>query len=493
MSSEQNSLLKIKKGSMILKVLTSSIMIISILLILYLQTITWGELNAETSIGSQVLEVEIDAKLESEFNEFSIDYAIITNRSGEINKTEDYKIFQTGLGDFQENLGEILDSWKDKDYKINSYHYTDQGAREYTNFTIHTHSNLIPWWPVGMEQSCTVEITADTYGSEIEKVQIKRVWFEIWYDWDEEKGDYTKKKVVWEKSPNDNINGLGGSKKYDAKFSIDEDFGKVGIVSRVELKILDSKGAENVQIAPFSSTSHPTTINIFTMEQNEFYSIILLVLAFPFTLISLILTVLAIPLVLLSHRLGTILILVALIVGILGYVFYFNGFNTLIDVLDSTFKLNGMSIDVPAGLELNGLVPLIYGVSMALLVTGFITAFINQLPKQPKQKKEKKGKKDKKEKRSARTFKPSEPSKPSELTKRSKTRKSKKHQQEIDPVETPSQTITFKPLSELDDSDVENNSDKRVENIGSDENTNTSHNRKIPSKDRGKGKVKGSV
>ena len=386
---------KFKKGSIELKVFAIICIIVSMSLVMITQFMSWGELDVNAGIKSGLLGVQVNATLESEFNEYSIDYTIITNRSGEVNRTEERKIFQTGLGDFQANVGELLDSYKDKQYVIKSYQYNTMGVREYTNVSIHTHSDIIPWWPVGMAQKCSLTVTTNTFGTETQAVIVKRVWFQLWYAWDDELDDYTKSKEVWKTSPNDNLVGVGSSKKYQAEFSIDEDYGRVGLVGRVELSIINDENVENVQIEPFASTSHPSTINLFTLEQGEFYNIVLIVLAYPFTIISLVLSVIAIPLILLSNRFGTIILIISVIIGVLGIVFYIQGINMLVTVLDSSFELSGLSIDVPGAFKFNALIIPYFSLAMVLLVISFILSFINQMPKERKKKGDKRKGKEK--------------------------------------------------------------------------------------------------
>jgi len=379
-----NSNFRMEKGNTLMKIIAIICVIFSLIIIISIQFITWGELNVDAEVKGGGLiggGISVKASLESEFNQYSIDYEVITNRSGEVSRTKETKIFLTGMGDFQGDVGELVDSWSDKNYSHKQSSFDQQGYRVHTNVTIHTHSELIPWWPVDIAQKCSVDVVIDTYSANTEFVQIKRVWFELWYNWDDELDDYTKSKVVWEKNPNDKIAGVGAGKEYNAEISIDKDYGKAGIIGRMELSIMNKDGSEFKGPPPFASDSHPTLINIFTVEQGEFYNIILMVVAFPVTIIGMCFAIIAIPFIFKSHRAGTVLLLIALIIGILGFVFYINGLNTLVNVLDSSFKLNGLSIDVPAGFELNAMLIPAISMSIILLVIGFIISLLNQYPK----------------------------------------------------------------------------------------------------------------
>ncbi len=353
----------------------SILLLVSLILVIISQLFSWGSLDVDAKIGGGL--ISATAGLEAEFNEYSVNYNVETNRMGEVNKIEENKIFLTGMGDFQENVGELLDSFKDKEYTIKASTILNTSGREYTNITVQTHSELVPWWPAGMGQKCTITIIIDSYGSTTQKVQVDKVWFEQWSAWDDDIDDYTKKKIVWESSKNDILSGKGSSKSYSTQISIDSKDPRVGIVGRVNLTILDKNGNQIRQILPFASDSHPTTINIYSMEQGQFISIILMVLAFPFTIIGLVFGLLAIIIVNLQRQKRSKkargLIIISAIFILLGLVFYLNGLNTLVDLLDSALVTN-----IRDGFELNTPIISLQAISVVLLFITFGLTFVKR-------------------------------------------------------------------------------------------------------------------
>jgi hypothetical protein len=351
------------------------LIILGIILTGVAQLITWGNIDVETKIGGDL--IGGSATLEAEFTQYSVDYAVETNRMGDSNEIKDNKIFLTGMGDFQANVGEILDSFNEKEYNIKGSTYNAQNERVYTNISVTTQSDMIPWWPDGMGQKCTIVVSLETLGSTTETVLIDQIWFEKWSEWDEEIDDYTKKEIIWQDEPNEKLLHMGDSKSYSTSLSIDSKHPRVGIVGRVNLSIVDTDGNQIRQILPFASDSHPTTINIYSMEGNQFTSVVLMVIAFPLTLLSLTFGILAIPLHFKKPRAGRVLMLIAGILGLLGVVLYLNGLNTLVELLDSA-----LVTDIRAGYELNYMVVSLPLISAILMFVAFGLTFMKR-PDEP--------------------------------------------------------------------------------------------------------------
>jgi hypothetical protein len=362
--------MNLNRDDLNLKVLISIFAIVAFILVIISQFFYWGSLDAEVKIGGDLI-ASAEASLEADFNEYKVSYAVNTERGEESNTIKDEKVFLSGMGDFQENVGEILDSFKDKKYTIRSSKYNNEGEREYTNVTVTTHSELVPWWPDGMDQKCEIIVTIDTFGSSTEKVIIDRVWLELWSDWDDDLDDYTKKETVWEKKSYTELKSAGSEKSYSAEISVDTDNQRYGLVGRVNMTIIDDEGNQIRQILPFASTSHPTTINIYSMGQDQFISIVLMVVAYPLSLISIVFGLIAIMFLFFKKRIGRYLLLTAAILGLLGFIFYLNGLNTLVDLLDSA-----LVTDIKSGYELDWSIMSLPIVSAILLFIGFGLTFL---------------------------------------------------------------------------------------------------------------------
>ncbi len=328
-------------------------LLISIILFAVSQVLIWGSLDIDTKIGPA------EASLDAEFYEHGVNYEIKGNMSGgiiggiggigggsdgvSINIIEN-KTFLTGLGDFQENIGLILDSYNEKQYSISTSIWNpNTESYEDTKLTVTTYVDLIPWWPEGLAQKCSVTVKLIEPGS-IQYVEIKNVKIILLRDFDETTQVYTESSSPRaQTSPNDRLSQRNQSSKYNFDVTISKDYGRVGILGVVDISIIDLEGSEvpeNTIINLGKSQPIPTgrTTNIYTMTQGEASSIVLMVAAFPLTLICIILMIIAIPLVIKKSRWSFWLVLVATIIGTLAIIFYINGIETLVNLLDSVLN-----------------------------------------------------------------------------------------------------------------------------------------------------------
>ena len=366
----------------------------------------WGTLDVDTKIGPA------SASLDADFYEHSVNYVITGNMSsdssgiiggigGGITKgvtvdIHENKTFLTGLGEFQENIGLILNSHKDKRYKITTSIQNSQ-TEEYedTVIWITTHIDLIPWWPEGVGQSCSVKVTLAEPGL-IQNIVIKEVKIILWRELDFGKQTYSESsKALAKTSPNDKLSKLNESKKYDFNVAIGGDYGQVGIIGVVEVTIIDLDGNEvpaNTIINLGKSDPMPAgrSNNINTMSQGQAASVVLMVLAFPISIISIVFMIIAIPFVFNRHRICSGIIITALILNVLAFIFYINGIETLIGLLDSVLET-----PVRENFTWSGIIALPI-IGIGLLIPAYIFARIIRL--RSTKKAEKKGKRKGKQK-----------------------------------------------------------------------------------------------
>jgi hypothetical protein len=361
----------------------------------------WGTLDVETKIGPA------SASLEADFYEHSVNYVITGNMSSDSGgiiggigggitegvtvDIRDNKTFLTGLGEFQENIGLILNSHKDKRYSIStSIQNIQTGEFEDTVIWITTHIDLIPWWPEGIDQSCSVEVRLIEPGN-IQNIVVDEIKILLWRELDFGKQVYSESSKPLAKTfPNDKLSKVNESKEYDFNVAIGGDYGQVGIIGVVELTIIDSNGIEvptNTIINLGKSDPMPAgrSNNINTMSQGEAAGVVLMVLAFPLSIISGIFIVIAIPFVFYRHRISTGIIITALILNVLAFIFFINGIETLIGLLDSVLET-----PVRENFTWSGIIALPI-IGIGLLIPGYILARMVRLPSTKKV-----GKKDKK-------------------------------------------------------------------------------------------------
>ena len=158
-------------------------------------------------------------------------------------------------------------------------------------------------------------------------------------------------------------------KKYKTDVTLDEDYGRVGIVGKAEVKIVDITTDESIQ--PIERK--PLTINIYTLSQSEGIDILLIILAFPLAIISIILCILAVILIFAKKRAGAYLGIAAFIIMILVVIFYFRGMETLLNQISIVEEYFSWSYGI-----------MVTGVGAGFMAAGSVIAFIVRPPKVPK-------------------------------------------------------------------------------------------------------------
>ncbi|WP_455391541.1 hypothetical protein [[Eubacterium] cellulosolvens] len=357
------------------------------------QLMVWGSLDVDTKIGPA------KASLEADFFEHGVNYEInisgnlsigIGGIGGEINEViQENKTFLTGLGDFQENIGLILDSYKDKRYLIKTS-ILDPETSEFkdTRVWVDTHAELVPWWPVGMAQKYTVKVTLDEPGN-CENVVVNKIKIILWREFDNTKQVYGQaSEPLVERSPQHIISRKNDSRSYELEATISEDYGRVGIIAIVELIVNDKNGNEipqNTIINLGKSNPMPSalTTNIYTMETGEGINIVLMVLAFPISMINIVFMIIAIPFVYMRKRGCFILVLFATILGVLAIAFFINGINTLINLLDSV-----LDTPVRENFTWNATI-VIPSLAVGMLIAAAVLTFVIRPPKEKKKDKKK--------------------------------------------------------------------------------------------------------
>ena len=384
-----------------MKYIITLFLIISILGTIMSQFAVLGTLDVDTKIGPA------DASLDADFYEHGVNYVISGNMSsggliggiaGDMKlEIRDNKTFLTGLGEFQENIGLILDSYKDKKHTIKAS-ILDTETEEFddTKVWVQTQVDLIPWWPEGVNQKCSVTIILVEPGN-CKNVVIDNVQIIVWRDFDNSKQVYTQSsEPLAEKSTNRQLSRVNESVSFDFYVKISEDLGRFGVIGVVELTIIDKSDNEipkNTIINLGETEPMPAarTINIYTADSGESVSVILMVAAFPLSIISMIFMILALPFVVYPKRGASGLILFAAILSLLAIIFYVNGINTLVNMIDSVLKTE-VRENFSWNIEL--ILPII---PVVLLFIAYIFAFMVRPPKKKDKKKgiDKPGKKKK--------------------------------------------------------------------------------------------------
>ena len=305
---------------------------VTVALIILSTTMSWGTLDVTTKIGP------IPVTLKADIYEYGINYEANLSTAGGLlggigggmvpSKIAANKVFVYGLGEFQETIGFVKGTSKEKTISTTSYTWPppENGTSE-SRITVGVKS--IPWWPSGLEQdlNITIEVTSATNMSEIKVV---KVWFEL-HRMIEGQDKY---KVVWEKTPGDTLTKVGDRKTYAAKAQAEEDYGEFWIVGKAWLEMKDSFGHSN-KISEGSYrelTSPPKEVKLWTISSDKSVRIAALVAAFPLTIMSGCFLITAAIFALMGWRREWQLCLMGAILAILAVVSYASGVYALMDL-----------------------------------------------------------------------------------------------------------------------------------------------------------------
>jgi hypothetical protein len=334
-----------------LQLIVLFICVLSILFIILSQAVSWVKFNADTGIGGLA-----DLELDAEFYEAKVDYEAeveveedlggfggmlgglidlggITSGGRNVTIPPDTIYYIEGLGRFQELVGVLYGTTKDADYWVNLM----SSRTNDTRVNVNTHTDVIPWWPEGIGQEITVTIKLIEVDG-VENIRVNEVWIEVFKDWDEDNREYTSPpNKVWSTKPGDYLYELNDTVEYRHSVTVEREWGdRVGIIAKVNLTFTDIYNETSQRKRePFPSTKHPQImVNIIPITQGQTFSILLMVLAFPVTLIGIIVTGIAILLVALQHRKRRSVLLGGAIINWMGVVFFVVGASTLIDLVE---------------------------------------------------------------------------------------------------------------------------------------------------------------
>jgi hypothetical protein len=345
----------------------------------------WCKVDAE-----QAYYGPIDVNLTAEFNAYSVDYegdaslnkdrapSVLGLAGGLTQDTsieiEDEKTFLTGMGDFQENIGVFYDSTKTVSYERSASHWNGSDYNEVT-VEITTNVDMIPWWVEGMAQPCEVTIKLIELDENVQ-VRIQKVWIELQLDWDKDNREYERTEELWKKDVNDNLFAVNDVKKYKTEVTLDEDYGRVGVVGKAEVIVIDTENNDNIQ----TIERKPLTINIYTLSQSEGIDIVLIILAFPLAIVSIILSIIALILIITKKRIGAYFSIAAFILLILVVIFYFRGMETLLNQISIVEDYFSWSYGI-----------VVTGIGAGFMLIGSLLALITRPPKITKPSKKVKG------------------------------------------------------------------------------------------------------
>jgi hypothetical protein len=316
------------------RLLGAALALAALLMMLLASTMPWGNLDVKTKIGI------IPVTLKADVYEYGINYEANLSGAGLLSgariptKIADKKVFLTGLGGFQETIGFVKGSSKEKVIYATSYTWPppNNGTAE-TKIT--TMIGTIPWWPVGLAQDVgiSVELTGAVNVSELTVV---KVTFELHRTID----GADRYKVAYSSTPGNVLKNVGDRATVWGKVTADDDFGNFTVVAKVQLELKDKFGNTNKRPEGgyYELVPPPSEVRLWTMGTDKTARIGMMVAAFPLGLVSL--TILAVGAVLglfggsrkRAARWAWMLCLTGAILALLAVLFYVLGVGALIEL-----------------------------------------------------------------------------------------------------------------------------------------------------------------
>jgi len=326
----------------ILRFLGSGMALAALVMMLLASVLPWGNLDVKTKLGP------IPVTLNADVYEYGIDYEANLSGAGLLSganipsKLADKKVFLTGLGGFQETIGFVKGSSKEKVIYATSYTWPppQNGTADVKLTTL---VGTIPWWPVGLAQDVgvSVELTGAVNVSELKVVKIT---FELHRNID----GVDRYKVVYEASPGETLSKVGDKKTFWGKVTVDEDFGNFTILAKVELELKDTYGHSNKKSVGgyYELVPPPKDVRLWTMGADKTARLGMMVAAFPMSLSAVVILAIGAVLGLLggarekAARWAWKVCLAGAVLSLLAVVFYVLGLGALIELTGYTDWFN---------------------------------------------------------------------------------------------------------------------------------------------------------
>jgi hypothetical protein len=321
-------------GKRLFRLLGAATAMASLAMMLVASALPWGNLDVETKIGI------IPVTLKADVYEYGINYEANLTGAGLLSgakipsKIADKKVFVTGLGGFQETIGFVKGSSKEKVAYATSYTWPPpkNGTAE-TKIT--TMVGTIPWWPVGLAQDAGVSVEMVS-AVNVSELRVVKVSFEV----HRTIGGTDRYKVVYEASPGEVLKNAGDKRSFWGKVTVDEDFGNFTLVAKVQLELKDTFGNTNKRPdgSYYELVPPPKEVRLWTMGTDKTTRIGMMVAAFPLSLTSAVLLAAGAVLGLLgggrerAARWAWRLCLAGAVLALLAVVFYVLGVGALIEL-----------------------------------------------------------------------------------------------------------------------------------------------------------------
>jgi len=247
------------------------------------------------------------------------------------------RFFLQGPGpELPERLGIIMNSYKDINYEIvartslDIYENRDNGG----TIIVHSHIDRVPFWIEGVEEHMSISISLnDTWN--LSKVEVSKVWVEVWTDYDDDVNEYTRNEIIWEREVRDVLTDTEDVLDYSLDLEYVGTQERIGIVTRIDCNMTDVEGnVDESPSAPFKSDSYPHPHNVYLVTHTQAGKVILMVAAFPMFIIAALLSIVGIIQIIRDNGKAVKFILASGILVLLGMFFYWWGVMTILEMTE---------------------------------------------------------------------------------------------------------------------------------------------------------------
>jgi heme/copper-type cytochrome/quinol oxidase subunit 2 len=124
-------------------------------------------------------------------------------------------------------------------------------------------------WTINETEVCSVTVEINKT-DDVEKIIIHKVWVNLYSKYNYTTYNYDDFEKVKEIAPGDELYVVGDKEKYDFDITTTNVSDKLGLAALVDITLIDIHGEVNIiQIRPFPSSGHPSTIDISTTKSKE--------------------------------------------------------------------------------------------------------------------------------------------------------------------------------------------------------------------------------
>ncbi len=259
--------------------------------------------------------------LESDFTQGGVEYTGSGSAGDiEIEISGDLS-FIKGTGEYQERIGFLKGTAKERTNYIVPYTTDFVGKRAQLNVTVR--ASTIPWWVVGVPVECEVEVELVEM-SNVSSLTIDRVYFEF----KRTVNETVLTKDAWSKDVSDTLEEVGKTVSYTTDIEVNDDWGKFELFGMVEVTMKDDEGVTATHVYR-SYSIEPKTITLWTIPTGQGVKIAMTIVSMPVSVIGIVLAAIALPLVIFERRSRLFLAAGGGVALLLGALFFWIGVSEL--------------------------------------------------------------------------------------------------------------------------------------------------------------------